>query len=146
MNRIAKATSTVTAREAAEVEAANTSGRQPVVLVHGLWLLHSSWDAWKAYVEERGYAAVAVDWPHDEAGFEAAHANAGSLAGTSVRGGAAPGTAPPPVTRPPPPRPPPPGPASSPPPHPPPRRRSPGPARAPTTSRRSSSASTGSRS
>ena len=45
--------STVTAREAAEVAAANASGRQPIVFVHGLWLLHSSWDAWKAYVEDR---------------------------------------------------------------------------------------------
>lgn len=85
MNTTATTASTVTAREAAEVDAANASGRQPVVLVHGLWLLHSSWDAWKAYVEARGYAAVAVDWPGDEASFEAAHANAGSLAGTSVR-------------------------------------------------------------
>lgn len=78
-------TSTVTAREAAEAAAANESGRQPVVFVHGLWLLHSSWDAWKAHVEARGYAAVAVDWPGDEASVAAAHANAGSLAGTSVR-------------------------------------------------------------
>lgn len=79
------ATTTVTAREAAEVAAANASGRQPVVFVHGLWLLHGSWDAWKAHVEERGYAAVAVDWPADEASVEAARANTGSLAGTSVR-------------------------------------------------------------
>ena len=78
-------TTTVTAREAAEVAAANESGRQPVVFVHGLWLLHSSWDAWKAYLEARGYAAVAVDWPGDEASVAAARANAGSLAGTSVR-------------------------------------------------------------
>lgn len=77
--------STVTAREAAEVAAANASGRQPIVFVHGLWLLHSSWDAWKAHVEERGYAAVAVDWPGDEAGVEAAHAHPDTLAGTSVR-------------------------------------------------------------
>ena len=77
--------STVTAREAAEVAAANASGRQPIVFVHGLWLLHSSWDAWKAYVEDRGYAAVAVDWPGDETTVQAARANDGSLAGTSVR-------------------------------------------------------------
>lgn len=79
------ATTTVTAREAAEVAAANASGRQPIVFVHGLWLLHSSWDAWKSYVEARGYAAVAVDWPGDEASFAAAHAHKESLAGTSVR-------------------------------------------------------------
>lgn len=78
-------TSTVTAREAAEVRAANESGRQPIVFVHGLWLLHSSWDAWKAHVEERGYAAVAVDWPRDRADVAAARDDADSLARTSVR-------------------------------------------------------------
>lgn len=78
-------TSTVTPREAVEVRAANESGRQPVVFVHGLWLLQGSWDAWKQYVEERGYAAVAVDWPSDQADVAAARENADSLAGTSVR-------------------------------------------------------------
>ena len=78
-------TSTVTAREAAEVRSANESGRQPVVFVHGLWLLHSSWTAWRAHFEERGYATVAVDWPNDRADVAAAHADLDSLAGTSVR-------------------------------------------------------------
>jgi len=77
-------TTTVTAREAAEVAAANASGRQPIVFVHGLWLLQGSWDAWKAYVEDRGYAAVAVDWPGDEPTYDAAHAHPDTLAGTSV--------------------------------------------------------------
>ena len=77
-------TSTVTTREAAEVAAANASGRRPVVFVHGLWLLASSWDAWRTLFEERGYATVAVDWPHDEGSFAAAHDHADSLAGTSV--------------------------------------------------------------
>ncbi|MBM7516714.1 alpha/beta hydrolase [Nocardioides nitrophenolicus] len=77
-------TTTVTAREAAEVAAANASGRQPIVFVHGLWLLQGSWDAWKAHVEDRGYAAVAVDWPGDEPTYDAAHAHPDTLAGTSV--------------------------------------------------------------
>lgn len=77
--------STITAREAAEVRTANESGRQPVVLVHGLWLLQSSWEAWKTYLEDRGYAAVAVDWPGDEPTVEAARAHDDTLAGTSVR-------------------------------------------------------------
>lgn len=77
-------TSTVTAREADEVRAANASGRQPIVFVHGLWLLHDSWNPWKELVESRGYAAIAVDWPGDESSFDAAHAHADSLAGTSV--------------------------------------------------------------
>lgn len=78
-------TTTVTAREAAEVRAANESGRRPVVFVHGLWLLAGSWDGWRSYFEDRGYATVAVDWPNDQADFDAAHASADSLAGTSVR-------------------------------------------------------------
>jgi pimeloyl-ACP methyl ester carboxylesterase len=77
-------TSTVTAREAAEVAAANASGRQPVVFVHGLWLLASSWDAWRRRFEAEGYATVAVDWPRDPASVEAARSDDQALAGTSV--------------------------------------------------------------
>jgi len=77
-------TTTITSREAAEVRAANESGRQPVVFVHGLWLLHSSWAAWRERFESTGYATVAVDWPHDAASYDEAHADPGSLAGTSV--------------------------------------------------------------
>jgi len=54
-----------TDREAAEVEAANASGRPPLVFVHGLWLLASSWDPWRRLFEERGYATVAPGWPDD---------------------------------------------------------------------------------
>lgn len=76
--------SAVTAREAAQVAAANASGRQPVVFVHGLWLLAESWDRWRERFEAEGYAAIAVDWPGDQASYEAAHAHPDSLAGTSV--------------------------------------------------------------
>ena len=37
-------TAQITAREAEQVERANASGRTPVVFIHGLWLLPSSWD------------------------------------------------------------------------------------------------------
>jgi non-heme chloroperoxidase len=77
-------TGTVTPREAAEVAAANASGRQPVVFVHGLWLLPSSWDPWKTLFETKGYAAVAIDWPGDQPSAEEARTNKDSLAGTSV--------------------------------------------------------------
>jgi non-heme chloroperoxidase len=77
-------TTTVTAREAAEVAAANQSGRQPVVFVHGLWLIASSWEPWKQLFETKGYAAVAVDWPGDQATYDEAHAHKDSLAGVSV--------------------------------------------------------------
>src|SRR5437867_9516603 len=35
---------TVTKDELKQVDRANSSGKQPVVFVHGLWLLPSSWD------------------------------------------------------------------------------------------------------
>jgi non-heme chloroperoxidase len=35
---------TITKHEAAQVDRANASGLTPVVFVHGLWLLPSSWD------------------------------------------------------------------------------------------------------
>ena len=37
---------TITAHEAQQVQRANAAGLQPVVFVHGLWLLPSSWDRW----------------------------------------------------------------------------------------------------
>ena len=56
---------TLTARELAELDQANESGRQPVMFVHGLWLLSSSWDSWRTMFEEAGYATVAPGWPDD---------------------------------------------------------------------------------
>jgi len=37
----------VSAASASQVQEAYTSGRTPVVFVHGLWLLSSSWDRWR---------------------------------------------------------------------------------------------------
>ena len=73
-----------TEREQAEATAANDSGRQPVVFVHGLWLLPSSWDAWRARFEERGYATLAPGWPDDPDTVEQARANPEVFAGKSV--------------------------------------------------------------
>ena len=75
---------TVTAREAAQVAAANESGKQPVVFIHGLWLLHSSWDAWRERFEGLGYATVAVDWPDDPTDHASAHADPSVFAKKSV--------------------------------------------------------------
>ena len=77
-------TSVITDRERAEVEAANASGRQPVVFVHGLWLLPSSWDAWRAHFESLGYATIAPGWPDDPETVEAARARPEVFAGKSV--------------------------------------------------------------
>jgi pimeloyl-ACP methyl ester carboxylesterase len=57
--------STITEYEAKQVRAANDSGRVPVVFVHGLWLLASSWDRWRDVFESAGFAAVAPQWPDD---------------------------------------------------------------------------------
>ncbi len=54
-----------TTREQQEIERANTSGLQPVVFVHGLYLLASSWDRWRALFEEQGFVALAPGWPDD---------------------------------------------------------------------------------
>jgi non-heme chloroperoxidase len=51
--------------EAEQVEKANASGRTPVVFIHGLWLLPSSWDRWSAVFEDAGYTALTPGWPDD---------------------------------------------------------------------------------
>ncbi len=51
---------TITEHEATQIEAANATGKTPVVFIHGLWLLPSSWDDWAGVFEEAGYAAVTV--------------------------------------------------------------------------------------
>jgi len=54
-----------TDREAAQIERANASGLRPVVFVHGLWLLPSSWDNWVTLFEEAGYTGLTPGWPDD---------------------------------------------------------------------------------
>ena len=71
-------------RELAEVARLNESGRQPVVFVHGLWLLPGSWAPWQDMFAEEGYAALAADWPGDPESVEAARAHPETFAGTSV--------------------------------------------------------------
>ena len=48
-----------------QIDRANASGRKPVVFVHGLWLLPSSWDRWADHFAAAGYAPVTADWPDD---------------------------------------------------------------------------------
>jgi non-heme chloroperoxidase len=56
---------TITEHEMQQVERANATGLQPVVFVHGLWLLPSSWDRWAAVFEEAGYTTLTPGWPDD---------------------------------------------------------------------------------
>jgi non-heme chloroperoxidase len=75
----------ITAREAAEIESANASGKPTVVFIHGLWLLASSWRNWVNFFEEAGFAAVALDWPGDPETVAQAHANPTKMAKRSVK-------------------------------------------------------------
>jgi non-heme chloroperoxidase len=65
----------ITEYEAAEIEQANASGNTPVVFIHGLWLLPSSWDRWAEVFEEAGYAPLKPTWPDDPRTVEEARAN-----------------------------------------------------------------------
>ncbi len=53
------------------IDRANTSQRQPVVFIHGLWLKPSSWDRWVKLFEAGGYAALAPGWPAEMGGAAA---------------------------------------------------------------------------
>src|SRR6188472_2317192 len=67
--------SSISERETREIEAANASGATPVVFIHGLWLLPSSWANWVDFFEEAGYAGLTPDWPDDPETVEQARAN-----------------------------------------------------------------------
>jgi pimeloyl-ACP methyl ester carboxylesterase len=67
-----------------EIERANASGLRPVVFVHGLWLLPSSWDRWAAKFADAGYSTVLPGWPDDPETVEEAAANPELFAGKTV--------------------------------------------------------------
>ncbi|MEP7023817.1 MAG: alpha/beta hydrolase [Actinomycetota bacterium] len=55
----------ITPYETDQINQANASGLTPVVFVHGLWLLPSSWDRWLPVFQEAGYTTLAPGWPDD---------------------------------------------------------------------------------
>jgi pimeloyl-ACP methyl ester carboxylesterase len=75
---------TITEHEAKQVERANATGRQPVVFVHGLWLLPSSWDRWATVFEEAGYTALTPGWPDDPETVDEANAHPEVMAQKTV--------------------------------------------------------------
>jgi non-heme chloroperoxidase len=74
----------ISKREHGEIEAANASGKTPVVFIHGLWVLASSWDRWADFFEKAGYAPLTPDWPGDPESVEQARANPQALAGQKL--------------------------------------------------------------
>ena len=81
---IATTKPTITDHEAAQVERANASRANPVVFVHGLWLLPSSWDRWVTRFEEAGYVAVTPGWPDDPETVAEARAHPEVFAGKGI--------------------------------------------------------------
>ncbi|MDT7549402.1 MAG: hypothetical protein QOE84_1796 [Actinomycetota bacterium] len=76
---------TLTEREEHQVSEANASGLTPVVFVHGLWLLPSSWNRWAALFEQAGYAAVTPGWPDDPDTVAEANAHPGVFAKKTIK-------------------------------------------------------------
>jgi non-heme chloroperoxidase len=77
-------TSGITEHESEQIDQANAAGRNPVVFVHGLWLLPNSWDRWRAVFEDAGYATLAPGWPDDPNTVEEANAHPEVFAHKSV--------------------------------------------------------------
>ena len=75
----------ISERENREIEAANASGATPVVFIHGLWLLPSSWANWADFFEQAGYAPLTPDWPDDPETVEEARANPDVLARKTLK-------------------------------------------------------------
>src|ERR671918_926867 len=75
----------ISERESREIEAANASGTIPVVFIHGLWVLPSSWAKWTDLFKHAGYAPLTPDWPDDPETVEEARANPGVLAKKTLK-------------------------------------------------------------
>jgi pimeloyl-ACP methyl ester carboxylesterase len=74
----------ITGHDEDQIVAANASGLTPVVFVHGLWLLPSSWDRWRAVFADAGYATLAPGWPDDPDTVAEANAHPEVLAHKTV--------------------------------------------------------------
>src|SRR6478735_10885992 len=75
----------ISERENREIAAANASGNTPVVFIHGLWVLPSSWANWADLFRQAGYAPLTPDWPDDPETVEEARANPDVLAKKTLK-------------------------------------------------------------
>lgn len=74
----------ITEFESEQIEKANAGDATPVVFIHGLWLLPSSWDNWAGVFERAGYAPITPVWPDDPLTVEEARANPDRFAKKSI--------------------------------------------------------------
>ena len=77
--------STITDREREQIDRANATQATPVVFIHGLWLLPSSWANWADFFQQAGYAPLTPDWPDDPDSVEEARANPDVLARKTLK-------------------------------------------------------------
>jgi pimeloyl-ACP methyl ester carboxylesterase len=75
---------TITDREREQIDRANAGEATPVVFIHGLWLLPSSWANWADLFQQAGYAPLTPVWPDDPETVEEARANPDVLAGKTL--------------------------------------------------------------
>jgi pimeloyl-ACP methyl ester carboxylesterase len=75
----------ISEREQKEIDAAKESGSTPLVFIHGLWLLPSSWANWADFFKKAGYAPLTPDWPDDPETVEQARANPDVLAKKTLK-------------------------------------------------------------
>ncbi|MFF8831149.1 alpha/beta hydrolase [Streptomyces sp. NPDC015131] len=73
-----------TSHDLDRIDRANADGRTPVVFIHGLWLLPSSWDRWATVFEAAGYTPLTPGWPDDPQSVAEANAHPEVFAGKSV--------------------------------------------------------------
>ncbi len=75
---------TISAIDLEQIDLANQSGKQPVVFIHGLWLLPSSWDRWAEVFDAAGYFTLTPGWPDDPETVAEANENPEVFAGKTV--------------------------------------------------------------
>jgi pimeloyl-ACP methyl ester carboxylesterase len=76
---------TITDAEQKQIDQANKSGSTPVVFIHGLWVLASSWDRWGELFKKGGHAPVQAIWPDDPETVAEARENPEVLAGKTLK-------------------------------------------------------------
>jgi pimeloyl-ACP methyl ester carboxylesterase len=74
----------LTQHELDEIDSANAAGVTPVVFIHGLWLLPSSWDRWAGVFQQAGYAPLTPGWPDDPETVDEARQHPEVFAGKTV--------------------------------------------------------------
>jgi len=65
----------ITAHEQKQIDKANATKKTPVVFIHGLWLLPSSWDRWARLFDKAGFTSLTPGWPDDPETVEEANAH-----------------------------------------------------------------------